>query len=81
MIRAFEGQIDAKAYSDDLRVRAIEAAESGASRREATESFSLSASSAVKWLQRWHDNRSASAKPTAGPRRRWRSTRLPPSRT
>ena len=53
-------------YSDDLRVRVIEAVESGASRREAAESFNLSPSSAVKWLQRWRDNRSARAKPTGG---------------
>jgi len=53
-------------YSDDLRVRVIEAVESGASRREAAESFNLSPSSAVKWLQRWRDDRSTRAKPTGG---------------
>jgi transposase len=36
-----------------LRERVIEAVAAGASRREAAESFSLSASSAVRWLQRW----------------------------
>ena len=42
-----------KPYSDDLRERVIEAVIAGASRREAAESLSLSASSAVRWLQRW----------------------------
>ena len=41
-----------KAYSGDLRDRVIEAVETGASRREAAERFEVSASSAVKWLQR-----------------------------
>jgi transposase len=44
----------------------IEAVEAGASRREAAESFNLSPSSAVKWLQRWRDTGSAKAKPTGG---------------
>ena len=55
-----------KPYSDDLRERVVEAVEAGASRREAAESFSLSASSAVKWLQRWRDTGSAQAKPSGG---------------
>ena len=53
-------------YSDDLRVCVIEAVEFGASRREAAESFNLSPSSAVKWLQRWREDRSTRAKPTGG---------------
>ena len=61
-----------KPYSDDLRERVIEAVEAGASRREAAESFNLCPSSAVKWLQRWHDTGSAKAKPTGG------STRVAP---
>jgi hypothetical protein len=59
-----------KPYSDDLRERVIEAAEAGASRREAAESFNPCPSSAVKWLQRWHDTGSAKAKPTGGSRSR-----------
>jgi transposase len=55
-----------KPYSDDLRERVIEAVEAGASRREAAESFNLSSSSAVKWLQRWRDTGSAKAKPSRG---------------
>jgi transposase len=55
-----------KPYSDDLRDRVIVAAEAGASRREAAESFNLSPSSAVKWLQRRRDTGSAKAKPSGG---------------
>jgi transposase len=55
-----------KPYSDDLRERVIEAVEAGVSRREAAESFKLSPSSAVKWLQRWRNTGSAKAKPSGG---------------
>src|SRR5271157_4963489 len=55
-----------KAYSGDLRERVIEAVETGASRREAAECFEVSVSSAVKWLQRWRDRRSAAPKPRGG---------------
>src|SRR6266566_2726226 len=55
-----------KPYSDDLRERVIEAVVAGASRRKAAESFSLSASSAVRWLQRWRDTGSARAKLSGG---------------
>ena len=54
------------AYSGDLRERVIEAVETGASRREAAEGFEVSASSAVKWLQRWREERSAAPKPRGG---------------
>src|SRR5262245_24513123 len=52
--------------SDDLREGVIEGVVAGASRREAAESFSLSASSAVRWLQRWRDTGSARAKLSDG---------------
>src|SRR5207342_3353914 len=55
-----------KAYSGDLRERVIETVETGASRREAAESFEVSVSSAVKWLQRWRESRSAAPKPRGG---------------
>jgi transposase len=55
-----------KAYSGDLRERVIEAVEAGASRREAAERYEVSASSAIKWLQRWRQRRSAAAKPRGG---------------
>ena len=49
-----------------IRFGLIEAVEAGASRREAAESFNLSPSSAVKWLQRWRDSGSAKARPSRG---------------
>ena len=52
-----------KSYSSDLRERVIEAVEMGASRHEAAERFDVSVSSAVKWLQRWRESRSAAPKP------------------
>ena len=55
-----------KSYSDDLRERVIEAVEGGASRRETAERFEVSVSSAVKWLQRWHESKSAVPKPRGG---------------
>jgi transposase len=55
-----------KAYSSDLRERVIEAVEEGASRREAGERYEVSASSSVRWLQRWHESRSAAPKPRGG---------------
>jgi len=58
----------AKPYSLDLRERVIEAVEGGASRRETAERFSISASSAIKWMQRWRASGSVSAKPTGGSR-------------
>jgi transposase len=55
-----------QSYSGDLRERVIEAVEAGASRREAAECFEVSVSSAVKWLQRWRESRSAAPKPRGG---------------
>ena len=55
-----------KACSVDLRERVVEAVMAGASRREAAERFEVSASSAVKWLQRWDETGSVVAKPTGG---------------
>ena len=55
-----------KAYSGDLRERVIEAVETGASRREAAERFEVSVGSAIKWLQRWRERRSAAPKPRGG---------------
>jgi transposase len=55
-----------KSYSRDLRERVIEAVEMGASRHEAADRFEVSVSSAVKWLQRWRESRSAAPKPRGG---------------
>src|SRR5712692_9006132 len=53
-------------YSNDLRERAIEAVEAGASRREAADRFEVSPSSVINWMRRWHEHRSAVAKPSGG---------------
>ena len=55
-----------QSYSGDLRERVVEAVKAGASRREAAERFEVSVSSAVKWLQRWRESRSAAPKPRGG---------------
>jgi transposase len=63
----FWGRGMPRSYSADLRERVIDAVEKdGASRREAAERFDVSASSAVKWLQRWRQGRSATPKPRGG---------------
>jgi transposase len=46
-----------KAYSGKMREQVIAKVESGASRREAAEQLEISASSAVRWLQRWREHR------------------------
>ena len=53
-------------YSDDLRVRAIQAVEAGASRREVARRFNLSVSSVARWWRRWAETQSAKAKPRGG---------------
>jgi transposase len=53
-------------YSDDLRRRAIEAVEGGASRREAAERLDTSPSTVIKWVRRWREDGSAAAKPSRG---------------
>ncbi len=55
-----------KPCSVDLHERVREAMMAGASPREAAERFEISASSAVKWLQRFDETGSISAKPTGG---------------
>jgi putative transposase len=62
----FGGRSMPKPCSLDLRERVLETVESGASRREAAERFEVSASSAIKWMQRWHETGSIAAKPTGG---------------
>ena len=41
------------AYSNDLRIRVVEAIEAGLSRRAAAERFGVSVASAVRWHQRF----------------------------
>src|SRR4249919_1099272 len=55
-----------QSFSGELRERVIDAVEAGASRREAAEHFEVSVASAVKWLQRWRERKSAAPKPRGG---------------
>jgi hypothetical protein len=55
-----------KSVSGDLHERVIEAVEAAASRREVAERFEISASSAVKWLQRWRHHGVRAPKPRGG---------------
>lgn len=56
----------AKPYSADLRLRVIEAVDEGASRREAADRFAVSASSAIRWMERFAQNGSIAAMPSGG---------------
>lgn len=51
-----------KPCSADLRERLVSAVAGGATRRAAGERFAVSASSAVRWVQRWQQTGSAAAK-------------------
>ena len=50
----------------DLRMRMLREVEAGASRREAAEYVEVSASSAIKWMQRLNETGSIAAKPSGG---------------
>ena len=52
----------AKPCSADLRERVVEAVRGGWSRRAAGERFAVSASSAVRWVERWQRTGSAAVK-------------------
>jgi transposase len=56
----------ARPYSEDLRVRVVEAVELGASRRRAAERFKIGVSSAVRWMQRVARNGSVAAHSSGG---------------
>lgn len=56
----------ARGYSNDLRVRVIRAVAAGTAAREAARQFAISASAAIKWVQRWRREGSMSEKPGAG---------------
>jgi transposase len=58
-----------RAYSQDLRVRVIRAVEGGQPARAAARHFDVSASSAIKWVQRWRATGSFEAKARRGQRR------------
>ncbi len=59
----------AKYLSEDLRIRVIEAVEVGASRRQAAARFGVGVSSAIRWVQSWHERGDCRAKPQGGDRR------------
>ena len=50
----------------DIRNRVIAQVENGSSRREAADQFDISASAAIKWVQRWEATGSAEPKPSGG---------------
>ena len=56
----------ARAYSEDLRERVIDAALSGPSLRQAAARFKIGASTVIGWVGRLRDSGEASARP-AGP--------------
>jgi transposase len=62
----FGGGSMPKPCSLELRERVVEAVESGASRREAAECFDVSASAAIKWMQRRRETGSIAPKPCGG---------------
>ena len=53
-------------YPGELRIRVIDFVEAGGSRREAAEQFQVSASSAIRWVQRFREDG------TSEPMRAWR---------
>ena len=59
----------AKPLSEDLRIRLIQAAEGGLSRRAAGERFEVSAASAVRFVSEWRQNGATSAKSQGGDQR------------
>jgi transposase len=56
----------AKGYSKDLRVRAVSIVEAGESAREAGRLLDVSASTAIRWIDRWTTTGSVEAKPGTG---------------
>ena len=59
----------AKALSNDLRSRVIEGIDRGLSRRQAAERFGVSASSAIRWLDRRKKQGDVAAKRPGGDRK------------
>ena len=63
------GDFDGQALFQDLRQRIVAAVEAGSSRRQAARTFSVSASSAVRVMQRWSNEGMVAARPMGAPRR------------
>jgi transposase len=55
--------------SNDLRVRVVETVLAGSSRRRAAARFGVSVSSAIRWVQSWHERGDVGAKPQGGDHR------------
>jgi transposase len=53
-------------YPGELRIRVIDFVEAGGSRREAAEQFQVSASSAIRWVQRFREDGTSEAMPRGG---------------
>jgi len=57
-----------KPYSEDLRIRAVEAVNNGMSRRQAAKLFKVGASSVIRWSEQHEKTGSVAAKPMGGSR-------------
>lgn len=58
-----------RSLSPDLRVRVVQAVESGASRRQAAARFGVGVSSAIRWVRAWRERGNVAARPQGGDRR------------
>jgi transposase len=65
-IDSISGEPMPRPYSQDLRIRVIEAVEGGTSRREVAELYGISPSVVVIWMQRWTATGSIEARPSGG---------------
>jgi transposase len=73
-----EGQMGHRSYSNDLRSRVVAEVADGTSRRQAARVYRVSASSAVRWVERHEATGSVSPRPRGGksrsplePHREW----------
>ena len=57
-----------KPYSEDLRIRAVEAVANGMSRRQVAKLFKVGASSVIRWTDQHERTGSVAAKPMGGSR-------------
>lgn len=57
-----------KPYSEDLRIRAVEAVASGMSRRQVAKLFKVGASSVIRWTEQHDRTGTVAAKPMGGSR-------------
>jgi transposase len=53
-------------YPGELRIRVIDFVEAGGSRREAAEQFQVTASSAIRWVQRFREDGTCDPMPRGG---------------